>query len=377
MSFEQPEKIMATPIEVIKGVIAEGETILTSASLSTYRKLENEQVVQDKTYVLSGPISYDGINLSGIVDDSFVFHEDFRLDQYYSLYSDAGELLFVRNPNGSTINYKWYGLGTYLMSKTINTTHTVTYKYKPLIGILEEVDFSGNSFYYMYDNDGNLIAKKDQDHHIREIYNNNVVNSDGSIIIGENSYSDLDLNPLSDLSISEQSGNLNIELFINSYENIYQYEIDFGDGTIETADHEYISHTYAEAGDFTVKMKVKRNNIVLAQDEEIIDVNLFPMTASFLYVNPTTNDLYGEINNETTNDLNVELSVANGTGNYTVNWEVTHKENPDLSFTETDQITDSVGSSDIDIISNGSYRLKCTITNGEDTIIKTWDFIIE
>lgn len=262
-----------TPVEIIEGIEFEDTIEITSASLTKFKKIENEQIVPYKDYLIQGPIAYDETQISEIIADTLRINPSYQLTRKYTKYNFNGELIQMVDASGITTTFQWYTFGNYLKSKTINATHTVSYEYRPLIGKTKETDFSGNSIYYIYDTNGKLLATKDDDKNIRTIYDYNIVNSAGEQKVDKNTDAD-DTFKYSAIPEATLSFNSNFETFyINEFNPVFEYEVDFGDDSVETVNSSSFNHSYTYGGNYTVVLREKKEGITLNEHEITVDIS--------------------------------------------------------------------------------------------------------
>ena len=268
----------STPVEIIEGIEINGQKKIKSATLRTFKKFKNIGIVPDKEYILSGPIDYMESDISRVdpQSDAFIFNNKYQLANSYTHYNGWGDVHVTVDAGGINTEYEWSKYGNYLMSKTVNGTHTVSYEYKPLVGVINQTDLSGNKFYYIYDTQGKLVAKKDSDKNIRELYNYHAVNNEGEQQVDESTDEDGIYNYTSDaMATLIHYSNPEDEGFkVHNYNPIFNYEIDFGDGTSTSFDQANINHTYSLSGYYTVKLFEKKNGVVLNQNNITIKVTV-------------------------------------------------------------------------------------------------------
>jgi YD repeat-containing protein len=269
---------LSTPIEIIESIKFNDDVReITSASFKTFRISLNESIVLDKEYIIQGPIDYNESDISGesIDQGELVFNSNYQLVSTNGIFNKFGELLQKTDASGVTTAFQWYKYGNYLKSKTVNSTYTESYEYKPLIGKTSETDMNGNKTYYLYDIQGRLVAKKDNEKNIREIISYNTANKTGVQEIDESTDPDgvysYSTDPIATLSAFNNKGGF----LIIAYNPVFEYQINFGDASApEIVNQSYIEHSYSQSGNYTIEMEEKKNGFIVNKSVLNLDITV-------------------------------------------------------------------------------------------------------
>jgi len=373
-----------TPIEIVDGIIdLEGKRKIIQAKLNTYKKLDNEEIVLSEEFILQGPINYTEDFLSKIETDIdskpiLIKNSGYQLVKRYEYDGLSGNLSKEYDATGIETSYEWSKHGDYLKSKTVNSTFTTNYKYHPSGNLTKETDMLGRSTYYVYDTNGNLIAKKDQDENIREYYLSNMVNREGNVKINEETDLSGGINdevvPDATLSFMDNIYTFGYDFTINSFNPVFQYEIDYGDNTIEEISNESFIHVYSQAGVYNVKLKEKKNGYTVTEDKFSVEINTESFTPSFEFTD--ANGMILQDGNMTTNSLKAEVSISNLNRTYQVSWTVVNSQNSSLSFNDVDVIFHGK-SAIVEVTQDGSYTLSCVISDGITEYTNSWNIVVD
>jgi len=372
-----------TPVEIIEGIIDQsGNKKILQAKLNTFKKLGNEEIILSEEYIFQGPIDYSEDFHSKIETDIdskpiLIKNANYQLVKKYHYDGLSGDLYKEYDATGKETSYEWYERGDYLKSKTVNSTFTTHYEYHPSGNLTKETDMLGRSTYYVYDNNGKLIAKKDQDKNIREYYTSNIVNREGDVTINEETDLSGGINdeviPDATLSSLDEIYTFGYDFTINSFNPVFQYEIDYGDNIIEEISNESFTHVYSQAGAYNIKLKEKKNGYTVTEDKLTIEIDTESFTPSIVFTD--ANDMILQDGNLTANSLKAEVSISIMNRTYQVSWSVVNSQNSSLSFNDIDVIYHGK-SSTVEVTEDGSYTLSCIISDGITEYTNSWDIVI-
>ncbi len=369
---------VSSPVEIIEGITVDGGKKILNSSLFLYKINDNQAIVKDKELYLNGPVDYLEEEISKFNSETFEYSLLYKLSKKYT-YDEVGQLIKTINADGSTEEYSWYKYGDYLSSETLNSTHTVRFKYNSYGGVTEKQGLSGNKVYYIYDTDGNIVAKKDQDKNIRELYQYNLVNTEGEQEIDTNTDPDntfaKSTEPIAQLDVYQQTDGYYVNAEITNFNEVFDYTVDFGDGSnVESIENNTHTHVYPAEGDYTVTLKESKFDVVYNEKSANVSVTFHPLEVTYAYYDNGVQ--VDEINGaEGIEGAKVYITPTQGRGPYTVSWNVINETNSSYSFTQNDSII-GMGISFINIVHEGTYQLNCQISDGYEIIQKNWSFSV-
>ena len=398
---------LSTPIEVIEGIkFPDGRKKITNAHLTLYKQLSNSSVVSKIEYSLQGPIDTSLFKESKIsvvgTTTKFLFDSvKYICTKKYKTYTEYGELVETEDQAGIVTSFKYSDIGPYLIAKGINTPydkikdyngeqepknlgddmHVTTYAYSPLVGVTRETK-NGFSTYYTYDSEGNLLFVKDNDKNIRELYKNNIVNGSG-----QNNFLDykfFNKQPKAELDIHEGLKQTPLGGNILYIDPAFEYELDFGDNekiVVKGASYsKAFGHYYNELGrSYTVTLKEKHNGKVVNVDSKLVE--MMPrrnIRTEFDYRFISTNVAINEINNENFDTgIKVRAEAFDGIRKYTITWtkrrvDLNNKPNTSVVTVVDNIFQGQYSEYRLKAVNYATYELTCTITDGVETIRKTW-----
>ena len=407
--------MVSNPVEVVEKITFEGQTKVLKAFITKYKKLDNLAVVPIEDLIIEGPIDNSSFFMSRVESNQFVFSNDYKRLKKYETYGNYGELLETIGANKVKTSYKWSDRGNYLMAQVINADYTdieeytgsnenirnntdglvTTYSYKPLAGIKRETDPRGKSTYYVYDKDGNLVAIKDNDKNIREIYSQNVVNGEKTINYeidpttdpdGNESFFDQTASASAVIRYFEGCNMFHINLELNpAFDYFIQYplsDLNSDDDVLIPVNTEIINHkpNYF-VGDYPITITVKKDGNIIDEYTKTTLINNTIIEADYNY-NIMENGLL--IHNFTSNaayeSIQFEASPSKGIGKYHVQWIVTVNGviRNDLG-SSVNILTCGATSSSLTFNESGTYHVTCMISGQDQTPYKktkSWDFSI-
>ena len=396
---------VSQPIEVIEGIIlADQSNKITKASVSLFKQHENGAVVPVEEYILEGPIDSTTLAESRLVpqDPGYAFftfdNGDYKLVNTYNLYNEKGQLAESKGVDGVITSYKRSRFGNYLIAKGINTPYSVienytgssepartgerfitTYAYKPLAGIKRVTDARGMNTYSIYDTDGSLIAVKDHDKNIREYYDFNIVHGSGERKVDETTDPDgntyfLDMDPEAGLILTYNEYCHSVDVGIMNFNPAFQYQVDYGDGTVEMVNTNNTEHYYPDEHKYTVIVKVMKNGFTIQTvTGNVSNIERKPLQKLFTYTDFAMDQTYPDISNATFVNLQIDLRLSQGNGTYDVTWAVTDQSTGTTETTEDPGVL-CHGYSGLTLTTDGTYNITCTIDDGDETgpVSVTW-----
>jgi hypothetical protein len=403
----QDKHQLNTIIETVQLLIENGDTCVINGSLTTFDLAQNGDIVKKREYSLKKK------NFS---KSSFTYSHNSNISNKYSLIlSDQYEIVFendIINEKGFPVQFHYkdnipisriFSSKGELLVEGFNITYNTlkneaenmlrskypnarfkTYKYHPNYGLIEEVDERGRSMYYIFDVAGNQVAIKDNEKNIiKAIVRNSGVwgqyKVDNTTNPNNDTYGDILLTSLN----KELLRNISTTYYVHNplkgtlfyFDPQLEYTIDYGDGAIVNLTNPNFSHKYNSLGNFNITITCKSNNVILKQESKLITILLaYPLKVDFRYVYGTSSSIISPPS--LAESLRIEVSPNFGYGNYTITWNVKctftdPQSNPSGIFTNTCFANQTISRS---FTIPGRYSVICTITDGKETITKTWSF---